>query len=230
MQQRAGRGQPAVRVDDDPDRVRPLDVAGGEARLVEDGGAGPDDHRVAERAGPVQVDEGRAAVDVARVARAGGDEAVQGLAEDGDAAAGLPRRGGLGEEQLEQLAGRRAEPLQAARDTAEAPVDDHRGRAVGPAPHVTPYDGEGQLTPPVARVDDGPDRQEQPPGGTRPEDPGRVGASPVRSRAGTGRPARRRPRFVRFSTPVPPDVPRPRRRMTPDPPRVQPAGPARDRP
>ena len=77
VQQRTCRRQPAVGVDDDPDRVRPLDVAGGQARLVEGRGARPDDHRVAERAGPVQVDQRGAAADVARVARAGGDEAVQ---------------------------------------------------------------------------------------------------------------------------------------------------------
>ena len=147
----------------------------------------------------MQVDQRGAAVDVARVARAGGDEAVEGLAEDGDAAAGLPRSDRLGEEQLEQLAGRRAEPLQAARDAAGPPVHDHRGGAVGPGPHLLARDREGQLARAAA-----PRRRRRGPPATgarrrRPRGPGRLPAPRRSARApGPGRPARRRPRFVRF--------------------------------
>ena len=207
VQQRARRRQPAVGVDDDPDRVRPLDVAGGQARLVEGRGAGADDHRVAERPRPVQVDQRGAAVDVARIARAGGDEAVEGLAEDGDAGAGLPRSDRLGEEQLEQLAGRRAEPPQAARDVAGPPVHDHRGGTVGPGPHLLARDREGQLARAALRVDGGADRQQQAPGGVGPEDRDacRRLAGPLAP--GPGRPARRRPRFVRSPPPSSPTFP-----------------------
>src|SRR4051812_27597455 len=106
--------------------------------------------------------------------------------------------------QLEQLARRRGEPPQAPRDARAPPVHAPRGGAAGPPPPPPARDSEGQLARGVARVDGGPDRQQQPPGGTGPEG---HGTSPVRSRAGTGAagpaPAEIRP----VSTPSSPTFP-----------------------
>ncbi|SDM29769.1 Lysylphosphatidylglycerol synthase TM region [Streptomyces wuyuanensis] len=96
-----GRRDAAVRVEDDAHRVRAGAGADRQPGVVGDGGPGADDHRVGERAQPVQVFAVLGAGDVVGVALAGGDESVEALAElgEGEARSGQAQRQiALGEE------------------------------------------------------------------------------------------------------------------------------------
>jgi GTP cyclohydrolase II len=70
-----------VRVEHHADGVRARHEPGGKLRIVGRDGTGADHDRVAQGAHAVQVQQVAAAVDVARIARAGGDEAVETLPE-----------------------------------------------------------------------------------------------------------------------------------------------------
>lgn len=69
----------AVRIDDDPDRMRARTGADREPRVVRDGCPGPDDDRVGERPQPVQMFAVLLAGDVVGVPRTARDESVQTL-------------------------------------------------------------------------------------------------------------------------------------------------------
>lgn len=73
-----------VRIEDDAHRVVPGAGTHGQLRVVRDGGAGPDDHRVGERTQAVQMTPVLLPGDVVGVAGTRGDETVQALAELGE--------------------------------------------------------------------------------------------------------------------------------------------------
>ncbi len=79
-------GEPARGIEDDAQRVRARHLARGQLRIVGRHGAGADHHRIAQRTHAVQVQDVLLAGDELRVARVGGDEAVEALAQmaDGD--------------------------------------------------------------------------------------------------------------------------------------------------
>lgn len=85
---------PAVRVEDDAHRVGAGTGAHRQPGIVRDGGTGTDDHRVGERAQPVQMLAVLGSRDVVGVALPGRDEAVQALAQlgEGEAGAGQAQR------------------------------------------------------------------------------------------------------------------------------------------
>ena len=91
--------QPPRRIEHDAQRARAWDMARGELRIVGRHGAGADDHRVAQRAHAMQVQDVLLAGDELRFAGMGGDEAVEALAEmaDGDRV----RAGGAADRQVE---------------------------------------------------------------------------------------------------------------------------------
>ncbi|GAA2498805.1 hypothetical protein GCM10010393_33830 [Streptomyces gobitricini] len=78
------RRHTTVRVEHDAHRVGPGTGAYGQPRIVRDGGAGADHHRVGEGAHPVQVRAVLLPGDVVGVTRAAGDEPVETLAELGE--------------------------------------------------------------------------------------------------------------------------------------------------
>ena len=68
-------------IDDDPEGIPAPDKAAGELRVVRKDGARADEDRVVDRPQPVGETEGRGRADPARVARGGGNPAVEGLGE-----------------------------------------------------------------------------------------------------------------------------------------------------
>ena len=84
----------AVRIEDDAHRVGPRTGADRQLGIVRNGGAGPDDHRVGERAQAVQVLAVLLAGDVVGVARTARDETVQALPQlcEREAGAGQAQR------------------------------------------------------------------------------------------------------------------------------------------
>lgn len=73
-----------MRIEDDTHRVVPGAGTHGQLRVVRDGGAGPDDHRVGERTQAVQMTAVLLPGDVVGVAGTRRDETVQALAELGE--------------------------------------------------------------------------------------------------------------------------------------------------
>lgn len=84
----------AMRIEDDAHRVGPRTGADRQSGIVRNGGAGPDDHRVGERAQPMQVLAVLLAGDVVGVARTARDETVQTLPQlsEREAGAGQAQR------------------------------------------------------------------------------------------------------------------------------------------
>lgn len=94
VQENGCRGDARGRVQNDPDGVGSGDGADGQARVVVGDGAPAHDHGVDEGAQAMQVAAILFAGDIAGVSGAGGDEAVETLAElsDGEGATGLHQR------------------------------------------------------------------------------------------------------------------------------------------
>ena len=84
VNRRSRGGEPAARIEHDAQRIRAGHLARRQLRVVRRHGAGADDHRIAERAHAVQVEDVVGAGDEARVAGFGRDEAVEALAEVAD--------------------------------------------------------------------------------------------------------------------------------------------------
>ena len=76
-----GRRQPPPRIEHDSQRICSGHVTGGEQRIVGSHGPGADEHRVAQGAQPVHVDDVVAAGDGLRIARWRRNESVEALAE-----------------------------------------------------------------------------------------------------------------------------------------------------
>ncbi len=73
-----------ARVENHPQRMRPLNVAHGQLRVIRAGGARAHDDRIAEGAQTVQMHQAFVAVDVVRVAAFGGDAPIQALPQLSD--------------------------------------------------------------------------------------------------------------------------------------------------
>ncbi|UUN31292.1 flippase-like domain-containing protein [Streptomyces sp. FIT100] len=126
----APQRHPAVRVEDDAHRVLPGTGPDRQPGIVGDGGAGPDDHRVGQRAQPVQVLPVLRTGDVVGVTLAGRDEPVEALpqlCERGARTGQAERQIAVGED---SGGGRGVPPPEPAVGTPEQPGG--RGVRLGP--------------------------------------------------------------------------------------------------
>ena len=83
-EQPRGRGQPALRIEHHACRARSNDVARGQPGRVRQCRPDADEHGVAQRADPMEVHQALGSIDVAGIATASRDVAIQALAEHGD--------------------------------------------------------------------------------------------------------------------------------------------------
>ncbi|MFO1425878.1 MAG: hypothetical protein U1F11_02670 [Steroidobacteraceae bacterium] len=116
--------EPALRIEHDAQRVRPLDLAGRESWIVGGHRAGADQHRIEQRPHAMQVHDVLAAGHVAGIAAVGGDEAVEALAHVADHERQLAR--GRREQRLVELAQRAAAGRAGQRQAAARPREQRR--------------------------------------------------------------------------------------------------------